>query len=856
MENDQDLRDRINSLEKRLDDQNDEMVCLRSTLADALRRIGAIESRRGSSPSKEPVHRRLAQSVSSLTDCNTPNSSQIPRDVSRRQSSSANATIAHSRNSNMSRSNGSLVSECPSSSSASPAPSPSPTSRPQHVQFNSLISDIGHGRTRTPNSSMRTSFVSTPNSLQTAKRWSSTSDFVPTNGLISRKSDSNSLLNLNAKYPVGNMTRYGTRSAVYSSDEGFVKFPFKGRNINLYIPSAQREKYSASQTLPLPEAKLKMEWVYGYRGKDCRSNLHLIPTGELVYCIAAIVVLFDAEEHGQRFYLGHTGDVKCLAIHPNKLLIASGQAAGRDPYEGTPHVRIWNSVSLQTLFVLGQGDFGKSVSCVAFSKADGGSMLLIIDESPDQTLSLWEWQKGERGQRIAETRCSSDLVVAVEWNPVPRERFAFVTSGKGHVCFWSLENGTLGRKLGVFESRDKPKYITCLAFADNGDCITGDSNGSLIIWLKGSNVIQKTIRNAHEGPVFCLLTLKDGRLVSGGGKDGQLVLWDLPSYRRTGYITEIPEKYGNVRVAVQGKGSQILVGTTRNCILRGSFDIPFTPLMVGHTEESTGLCVHPSQSQFLSFGYDGRLQLWDTMSRTIIWGKDIRDPIQSACFSPEGQVLVIASTCGKWFVMDSQTRDIYATHMDGTEPVQVVKFSPNGKMLAIGSKDASIYIYQVLDKYRKYYRVGKCVGHTGFVSQMDWACDNLHLQTNSGDCELLYWNTGVCRQITQPSSMRDMEWSSVTCPIGPTSFGVLSEGSEGTDVNSCCASHSRRLLVSGDDGGRLKLFTYPSSQPKSPCHSYQGHSNISCVCFLSDDTRVLSAGGRDSSIIQWTVESS
>lgn len=129
--------------------------------------------------------------------------------------------------------------------------------------------------------------------------------------------------------------------------------------------------------------------------------------------------------------------------------------------------------------------------------------------------------------------------------------------------------------------------------------------------------------------------------------------------------------------------------------------------------------------------------------------------------------------------------------------------------------------------------------------------------------------------------MRDMEWSSVTCPIGPTSFGVLSEGSEGTDVNSCCASHSRRLLVSGDDGGRLKLFTYPSSQPKvwssfslcstllwnsqrcfcfldqqSPCHSYQGHSNISCVCFLSDDTRVLSAGGRDSSIIQWTVESS
>lgn len=93
--------------------------------------------------------------------------------------------------------------------------------------------------------------------------------------------------------------------------------------------------------------------------------------------------------------------------------------------------------------------------------------------------------------------------------------------------------------------------------------------------------------------------------------------------------------------------------------------------MVGQTEESTRLCVHPSQSQFLSYGYDGRLLLWDTMSRTLIWNKDIGDPIQSACFSPDGQVLVIASTCGKWYVMDSHTRDIYASHMDGNEPIKV-----------------------------------------------------------------------------------------------------------------------------------------------------------------------------------------
>ncbi len=50
--------------------------------------------------------------------------------------------------------------------------------------------------------------------------------------------------------------------------------------------------------------------------------------------------------------------------------------------------------------------------------------------------------------------------------------------------------------------------------------------------------MQKALRGAHEGAVFSLLALKDGRIVSGGGKDGQLVLWD-PSYRRTGYVAEV-----------------------------------------------------------------------------------------------------------------------------------------------------------------------------------------------------------------------------------------------------------------------------------------------------------------------------
>ena len=49
---------------------------------------------------------------------------------------------------------------------------------------------------------------------------------------------------------------------------------------------------------------------YGYRGRDCRNNLYLLPTGETVYFIASVVVLYNVEEQLQRHYAGHNDDVK------------------------------------------------------------------------------------------------------------------------------------------------------------------------------------------------------------------------------------------------------------------------------------------------------------------------------------------------------------------------------------------------------------------------------------------------------------------------------------------------------------------------------------------------------------------
>lgn len=107
---------------------------------------------------------------------------------------------------------------------------------------------------------------------------------------------------------------------------------------------------------------------YGYRGRDCRANVYLLPTGEIVYFIASVVILFNYEERTQRHYLGHTDCVKwwesrdccaslrlaglcwhclfaSLAIHPDKIRIATGQIAGVDK-DGRVRTEKWFTSSL------------------------------------------------------------------------------------------------------------------------------------------------------------------------------------------------------------------------------------------------------------------------------------------------------------------------------------------------------------------------------------------------------------------------------------------------------------------------------------------------------------------------------
>ncbi|XP_075567904.1 echinoderm microtubule-associated protein-like 1 isoform X6 [Pelecanus crispus] len=719
------VTDRIASLEQRVQMQEDDIQLLKSALADVVRRLNITEEQQAMQNKKGPTKARpLVQTLPLRTTVN----------------------------------NGTVLPKKPSGS----LPSPSGT---------------------------RKETVS-PAAKSTVKRTSSAERVSP-GGRRESYGDSKGSRNRTGSTSSSSSGKKNSESKpkepMFSAEEGYVKMFLRGRPVTMYMPKEQVESYNLEAKVELPAKRLKLEWVYGYRGRDCRSNLYLLPTGETVYFIASVVVLFNVEEQLQRHYTGHNDDVKCLAVHPDKITIATGQVAGtsKDGKQLPPHVRVWDSVTLNTLHVIGMGFFDRAVTCIAFSKSNGGSSLCSVDDSNDHVLSVWDWQKEEK---LADVKCSNEAVFAADFHPTDTN--VIVTCGKSHLYFWTLEGNCLIKKQGLFEKQEKPKFVLCVTFSENGDTITGDSSGNILVWGKGTNRISHAVQGAHEGGIFALCMLRDGTLVSGGGKDRKLISWN-GNYQKL-HKTEIPEQFGPIRTVAEGKGDVVLIGTTRNFVLQGTLSGDFFPITQGHTDELWGLAVHSSKPQFFTCGHDKHITLWDATTHRPIWNKIIEDPAQSSGFHPSASVVAVGTLTGRWFVFDTETKDLVTVHTDGNEQLSVMRYSP------------------------------------GIPS--------------------------ACKQVVSVETTRDLEWATYTCTLGFHVFGVWPEGSDGTDINAVCRSHGRKLLSTGDDFGKVHLFSYPCSQFRAPSHVYGGHSShVTNVDFLCEDTHLISTGGKDTSIMQWRV---
>ncbi|XP_067939247.1 echinoderm microtubule-associated protein-like 2 isoform X2 [Watersipora subatra] len=646
-------------------------------------------------------------------------------------------------------------------------------------------------------------------------------------------------------------------------EAGTYRMYLQGRPVTFRLPEGY-EQPANPEPSPAPDQKLQLDWVYGYRGKDCRNNLLLLGSGEIVYFTAAVCVIYNLDSNSQRHYVEHTDDIKCIAVHPDKVTIASGQVAGHvRPGKGgkngskaaatdtsyTPHVRIWNSETLETLKVIGAGVIDRAVACVSFSVTDGGQLLCAVDEHNDHRMSVWDWNKGARGTKLAEMKASQDPVYQAEFHPT--EANHIVCCGKNQLSFWTYAGPkNLTKKMALFEKHDKPKFVTCFTFGPEGQVVTGDSNGTILFWNKGSNKIASSIPSAHEGVIFSVAMSEDGFLMSGGGKDKLIKRWNLEDKTELSSET-LSDELGSCRTVLH-KGNAYIVGTTRNCIITGESLTSPIVITEGHFGEMWGLTDQASLNQVITCAYDNHIRLWDLAARKALWDIELTEPLHCVALNRSGELLVVGARTPNWYLYNCGTQQQLTKGSCGNEQLECCQFSPDGSHVAFGSRDNNIYVYRLDGETMKL--TGKCQGHTSFITHIDWSTDSGFIRSNSGDYELLYWEASSGKQFTDGEKIRDLEFDTQNCVLSLNTVGIWPSGADGTDINGCGVSRDRKLVASADDFGKVKLYGYPSRTPTANAHVYGGHSShVTSVAFTSSGQHLVSAGGKDSTLLQWNI---
>ncbi|XP_041356137.1 echinoderm microtubule-associated protein-like 2 isoform X2 [Gigantopelta aegis] len=641
------------------------------------------------------------------------------------------------------------------------------------------------------------------------------------------------------------------------------------KNVRVFRPSSYKDN-----NLPIdpPRERLQLDWIYGYRGHDCRMNIHVLANQEIAYFLANTVILYNLEAHTQRHYREHTEDIKCMAVHTNGNIIATGQCASKSSLQqNTANVRIWRADTLQTMYTLGSGMFTKAVMSVAFPKDT--DLVAAVDLSQDKQLTVWDVTDGKL---VANTFINIDVVCAIGFNPADPN--LLVTVGKEHIGWWKVyaETHTIQKFANPdYENYLRARFVICLTHNEKGDLITGDSNGTIYIWGGGGHKITNFVKHSHECPIFTVLYYRHH--VLSGGRDGTLQCWQWNKNMDNAGSMELPKSEGGVRMLHVYKES-LLIGTTMNSILsvtlaeKGSpledVELHPQPITQGHFDDVRGLQKIPKSfigADFLTAGVDGVISKFSTENHQPVW-KIVMKDTTFLCVdcSTEGKLLAFGTHDGHLILLELNPDDLSVTeafNMKLTkERLDTVKLSPDCLSVAIGGHDKAIYIFSLVEREdvgKVWEMQGKCKGHRGAVTAMDWSAERLngdyYIRSSSSSCDQRFWNVAKLEAV-QGSVCENIQWASDRCIIDHKLTGLWGskQGKEGM-IHSVDINPPKTVVAIGDSNGHLSLFRYPCSKSGVFSHTYRCHHGVHNTCFSPSGNYVLSVGGKDSCVMQWKV---
>ncbi|KAL3895414.1 MAG: hypothetical protein SGPRY_013520, partial [Prymnesium sp.] len=621
----------------------------------------------------------------------------------------------------------------------------------------------------------------------------------------------------------------------------------------LFQPAVEASTPSWAPHEPAGPCASELRLQFAYALGSGRRNVVLLGSGEVAFYSGKLLVLHSPRSHQQRFLRAHTTEVRCIAPHPHRAMLASGQAGSEEGREAGVEICVWEADSSDPIARL-SGCHAGGVACLGFSP--DGRLLASVGSDGEHLVALWDWRAG---RCVSHARSGEACVFELAWSP---EGLAFATAGVGGLSIWRADGHSLAQSSPAMPSPSSPPCFTCVAYLPRELLVAGSESGEIFCWTVEGSLLGRY--NSHDGAIFALaVDTTEGYLISGGS-DGKLRVWGPELWprrrRRSGGLrdegasslrlmdltrlqetTPKPNRNRNPNPnpnrlqatleadvcirAIDWLGSKLVVSTLAGEALLGKMACPnLTPNHKAHHY------LYPNE-------------------RFLVASRHLASAVAALAFSPCSDELCAAAGEGAVLLSLPSLEPRASVHTEGGA-VSALAYSPDGRVLAVGSEGGGVELHST----RSLARLGVCRGHTSPVVSIDWSEGGERLQSNCG-FELRFWESQSCCELP-PEQTREEMWASASCRIAWGLKGAVSSFKHPHQLTASARSAGGSLLACGGLDGGVSLFPFPCSSEQALSRTYDAHSApLASLCWASADGALLSfaVGGGGGELMQWRL---
>ena len=480
-----------------------------------------------------------------------------------------------------------------------------------------------------------------------------------------------------------------------------------------------------------------------------------------------------ATRGGTRLWDATTGElVRTLPAKGIVYQVEFSTSGDRLVAGGDDGARVWNPATGDVALELGRERSGTYGADVS---ADGD---LIATGHGDGVVRIWD---GQTGSLVRALQGHTDLGFFVGFSQHGDRLVSISFDNTARI--WDASSG---RQLGVLTHET---FVQDAAFVRDDFVVTADSNGLVQIWSVASGETVSELRGHSNYVSFLAVNPQQDRIVTGSD-DETFRVWRLGPAVST--------------------------------------------LDVDRPGYQTVAAYRPDGAMFLTAGYSGEIELWETATGDLSGRLDVGDrrSARSAAFSPDGSTIAVAAEVGDpeseisggaLLLMDAASGELlWESQRDGSEAPMSVGFSPSGGEIATLWSDGTARIYDSLDGSEV---AAHAAQHRTQVPSSD------SLVTFSPDSLITFSPDALLLAIADRSEV---------VLLDPSAGSVSKTFRHDDPVTAISFSPDGSSLAVGSEGATIRLWDVGTGALEMTMRGHRG--DIESVAFSPDGSFLVSSG--------------